>query len=125
MVVLVCGGRDYRNTARLFEVMDRYAEKFKVDVLVHGAASGADELAGAWAANRGVHVATVAALWGKHGKSAGPKRNRAMLALKPEAVIAFPGGAGTDDMCRAAEAAGVKVYRIANEPSYREPAPTA
>lgn len=40
----------------------------------------------------------------------GPKRNRKMLELKPDGVVAFPGGRGTMDMIRAATEAGVPVW---------------
>ena len=43
--------------------------------------------------------------------NAGPIRNRQMLETKPDGVVAFPGNNGTDDMCRAAQEAGVPVYR--------------
>jgi predicted Rossmann-fold nucleotide-binding protein len=38
-----------------------------------------------------------------------------MLLLRPDVVIAFPGGAGTADMVRAATAAGVKVWQPAEK----------
>jgi predicted Rossmann-fold nucleotide-binding protein len=108
--LLVCGGRNYSNAARLYAVLNRFHAKHKVSVLIAGGARGADSLAAEWATTSGIHAAVVNALRGEHGKSAGPKRNRAMLALAPEYVIAFPGGAGTADMVAAAKAAGIPVY---------------
>lgn len=112
MKVLVCGGRDYGDLDRMLRVLDKFHAKHPISVLIHGGAQGADILSGVWAERRGVHCATVLARWNHHGKKAGPMRNAAMLELKPDAVIAFPGGRGTADMVRQAEAAGVKVYRI-------------
>jgi predicted Rossmann-fold nucleotide-binding protein len=43
-------------------------------------------------------------------------RNQQMIDDgKPDVVIAFPGGSGTADMIRRAEAAGVKVIRMGGE----------
>jgi hypothetical protein len=50
--------------------------------------------------------------WDKHGRAAGPIRNQQMLDDgKPDLVLAFAGGRGTDDMCRRAREAGIEVRR--------------
>jgi len=61
--------------------------------------------------NRDVKLTRCRAEWEKHGKRAGPIRNRQMLELKPDGVVAFPGDRGTRDMITAAQEAGVPVYR--------------
>lgn len=105
-VVLVCGGRDYAGDVSCLEQI------LPIGVLIHGDARGADRRAGEWAKARGIHVAAVPALWNQLGnKAAGPARNAAMLLLKPTYVVAFPGGAGTANMIRQAEAAGLPVWR--------------
>jgi hypothetical protein len=51
--------------------------------------------------------------WNTHGRAAGPIRNQRMLdEVKPELVVAFPGGRGTADMVRRAREAGVNVYLV-------------
>jgi hypothetical protein len=50
--------------------------------------------------------------WEKYGRLAGPKRNARMLEWKPNLVIAFPGGAGTSNMVKQANAAGVTVISV-------------
>jgi len=50
--------------------------------------------------------------WETHGRAAGPIRNEKMLTWKPDLVVAFPGGVGTADLVRRAEAAGVPVQRF-------------
>lgn len=107
-VVLVCGGRDYADEDRVREVLDEVCPL----LVVEGGALGADRLARDWAANTGVHFATVPALWGSYARSAGYLRNAAMLHLKPDLVVAFPGGRGTADMVRQARKAGVEVLEI-------------
>jgi hypothetical protein len=120
---IVCGGRDYRNRDRLFRVLDAAAERLGVDAIVEGGQRskdpetderfGADWLAKSWAIQRGLQCDTYYAAWDLHGKAAGPMRNAEMLAKSDaELVIAFPGGAGTADMVRRAEQAGVEVKRI-------------
>ena len=119
MILLACGGRDFTDRDAVFRALDRAHAKRPVTMLIHGAARGADTLAGEWADDRGILSAAVKALWDKHGRqAAGPIRNRGMLELRPDAVVAFPGGAGTADMMTAAREAGVLVW----EPYKQSPA---
>lgn len=106
--VLVCGGRDYGEADKVEEVLSA----LDPPLIIEGGASGADSLASLWATKNGVHVCTVNALWGFYGKQAGPIRNSAMLALKPDLVVAFPGGRGTADMVEQAKAAGIEVLEV-------------
>jgi hypothetical protein len=106
MNILVCGGRNYHDKAILFATLDKLDA---VDIVIQGGALGADALASIWAYERGVHCATVPALWSRYGKAAGAFRNRAMLALAPELVVAFPGGKGTASMVTLAKAHGIAV----------------
>lgn len=111
--VLVCGGRDYGDRDQLFRVLDAAHLANPIVCLIHGAARGADQLAGDWALDRDVLCTGYAADWERDGRAAGPIRNQKMLDTgKPDMVIAFPGGRGTADMIRKAEAAGVPVVRV-------------
>lgn len=103
--VLVCGGRDYADRESVWAALDTIAPT----AIIEGGARGADELARAWAQARGVPCTTVCADWHSHGRSAGPRRNAAMLKLYPTLVLAFPGGRGTADMVRRALRAGIEV----------------
>lgn len=112
MRLLVCGGRDYSNRVKLFEILDLWHENYPVLTIIQGAARGADSLAGEWAKERGVPQEIFPADWEKHGKSAGFKRNRQMLEEgKPHFVLAFAGGRGTAMMIDIAEKAGVSVWK--------------
>jgi len=107
---LVCGGRDFEGVEYLNESLSSYEWTYGTpDLIIVGGCRGADELAAEWAENNGVHVAEVRALWDKYGKRAGWMRNKAMLDLGPDVVIAFPGGKGTEMMVSLARQAGVKV----------------
>lgn len=80
--------------------------------IIEGGATGADTIAGWWAGVNQVTRTTVPANWKKHGKSAGPIRNQAMLALRPDLVIAFPGGKGTKQMTGIARDGLVRVMEV-------------
>jgi predicted Rossmann-fold nucleotide-binding protein len=137
--VLVCGGRDYgeipKGMTRFTPAWHSAQEKAEAeravirrvlqrivsanDVLIHGAASGADKVAAAWAKSEGIECLPFPADWYPNGRqggldrSAGPRRNQQMLDEgRPDFVIAFPGGSGTADMVRRAEAALIPVRRI-------------
>jgi hypothetical protein len=113
MKVLVCGGRDYTDRLRVWAVLHGIQSDTPITHVIHGGAQGADHMAGDWAqTTNGVQDIIVPANWRRDGKAAGPIRNRAMIALKPDLVIAFPGGRGTANMIATAVAAGVKVTTV-------------
>jgi len=112
--VLVCGGRNYTDTARVFAVLGKLHGEAGIDTVIQGAARGADSLASLWADKHGVDQEAYPADWENHGSFAGPMRNTRMLNEgKPDLVIAFPGGRGTADMVKKARRAGVQVVEIA------------
>lgn len=109
---LVCGGRDYQDRDAVFVALDMLHRKHLNLSLIHGACpTGADAIAHEWAILNECPVIAVPAQWSTHGSSAGPRRNALMLHYLPHGIVAFAGGVGTADMCRQAEAAGVKVWK--------------
>lgn len=111
MRVLVCGGRNFADRKWLSSVLTAVRQKHGIDAIIHGGARGADALAADYAGAWGLPVQAFPADWDKHGRAAGPIRNRQMLTEgKPDVVIAFPGGKGTADMTDAALDAGVTVW---------------
>jgi hypothetical protein len=116
MKILVCGGRDYTNRARVYAELDALREKHDVIIVIQGGAQGADRLARGWCIERHSELWNYHADWEKHGKAAGPIRNQRMLDDgKPDLVLAFPGGRGTADMVKRAEAAGVAVCTMSED----------
>lgn len=112
--VLVCGGRHFDDAAFLERTLNDIHSDEGISTIIHGAASGADKLAGSWARTRiasgPITEIACPAAWNVYGRAAGPMRNASMLAVhNPDLVVAFPGGSGTADMVRRARAAGVKV----------------
>lgn len=96
---------------KVFAVLQEY--KGTVSVVIHGKAIGADLLASQWALVNNVPEMPFKADWSRFGLGAGPIRNKQMLDEgKPDLVIAFKGGKGTENMITQATKAGVKVIRI-------------
>lgn len=111
-VVLICGSREYQHESTVKGFIRSLPS---TALVIEGGAKGVDSLARKFATERKIHVATVPALWSQFHKAAGPKRNAAMLQLKPHAVVAFPveGSKGTADMINRAKLAGVETIVIA------------
>lgn len=79
MKILVCSGRDYTDRGQLFDTLDQVHEAAPITTIIHGAARGADTLAGRWAAARGVRCDVYPADWQRDGRRAGYIRNQRML----------------------------------------------
>ena len=121
--ILVCGGRDYTNRSlvakTLYELLSDCTQDEatwmppKGTVIIHGGANGADSLADEWATVKYATIEKYMANWSGFGKAAGHIRNTQMLKEgKPDIVVAFPGGRGTANMVKQAEAAGVEVHKV-------------
>jgi hypothetical protein len=115
MKLLVTGGRSFSNRTLLFATLDGLHADHVFTTLIHGGASGADRLAGEWAASRGIPVDAYPAGWQRYGLAAGPIRNQRMIAEKPAMVVTFPGGRGTADMAKRARQAGIKLVVVEQE----------
>lgn len=126
--LLVCGGRYFADVQLLWRVLDAFAASLPepgIRLVIDGASDdvagpywGADYWAHQWALARNYPTVRQHANWEENGRAAGPIRNGEMLALhKPTHVIAFPGGRGTLDMLRQANAAGIPCRQV------RQPSP--
>lgn len=97
LIVAVTGGRDFSDSSLVDDALDKFHEDHEITLLVHGGCSGVDFISKSWAKRNGVHTAEIQALWDYYGRAAGPIRNEAMLAnIKPDVLLAFPGGKGTE-----------------------------
>lgn len=113
MKVIVCGGRDFRSPAQVWQALDRLHAQMHFTALMQGGAKGVDTYAREWVIGKSeIEPYVCKAEWERFGRAAGPKRNARMLEWKPDAVIAFPGGSGTANMVKQATAAGVRVIQI-------------
>jgi len=126
MKVLICGTRTWNDQRPVWRVLDDLYEANPDLEVIHGAAKGADSIAGQIATSFGIPVTAVPADWEKFGKSAGPMRNKEMLGMAPDLVVAFRRDGesrGTDHMIRIARRAGVPVRVVTeNGKSYDLPA---
>lgn len=114
MKVLVTGGRGYADKEFLFSFLDHIHAGSRIYMLIHGAAAGADSLAGQWARERGVQEVICPANWHKHGRRAGHLRNTAMADLEPDKIVAFHGGTGTNMMVEIAKRRGIPVINASD-----------
>lgn len=119
MRVLVCGGVDYADEARVHAELDALAAQHGWLTIIEGGARGADRFAQNWARKNFHGLVTVEADWKTHGKAAGPIRNSTMSRrAKPDFGLAFPSeirglkGTGTGDMVERLQLAGIKVKII-------------
>lgn len=108
MKVLVCGSRNWPDRGA---VVDRVGELPDGSIVIAGEATGPDQWARCAAVERGLFVAEVPVRsehWRRHGKAAGHRRNRAMLDLGVDLVIAFYNdSAGTKGTIEEARRRGV------------------
>ena len=111
--VLVCGGRDFDDRARLFGVLDEMHRDMPIGCIISGNARGADTLGEQWAKQNRVALMQFPANWDVMGNAAGKIRNTWMLDFgKPDCVVATDGGPGTRHMVTQARRAGVEVFRV-------------
>lgn len=86
MKVLICGGRHWKDRRMIRDCMRSLPAGTTV---IHGAARGADKIAGEVAGDLGLKVMAFPADWQRLGKAAGPVRNLLMLEQNPDEVWAF------------------------------------
>jgi len=126
MRILVTGGRKFSDRELLFATLDRLHAEKHIALVIHGDAQGTDRLAGDWAQSRGIPVLARPADWKRYGRAVGPVPNRQMLADNPNLVVAFPGGAGTQNMIEIARKLGIPVILTDSHSAQRdtgEPSP--
>lgn len=125
MKILICGGRNFPRTTPIYKELSNefhidysyiksrvkmLIDKRNPDMIIHGDAAGADTVVSNLIKSRYcIPTLAVPADWNKHGKAAGPIRNKKMLTYKPDLVVAFPGGRGTVNMMKQARLASIKV----------------
>jgi len=110
MRVLVTGGRYWNLRDETFAFLDKIHEASPITVLIHGDAAGADRLCRDWALQNNIEVETYPADWDQFGRKAGPIRNQQMIDHgRPDILIAFIGGTGTNNMKKLAKRAKLPI----------------
>jgi hypothetical protein len=112
--VVVTGSRDYTDETKVRKHLAQLPRPARV---IHGNYRGLDKLAARVATELGFEVKPVSADWEKHGRAAGPIRNRVMLNLRPNMVLAFPleDSVGTWDTIEEARRRGIPVKVVDGE----------
>jgi len=113
MLVLCCGSRYWKDEQTIFERLSKLPPS---TTILHGDCRGADRLSAKIGKSLGFKIKAVKAEWGKYGNSAGRKRNKKMIQMKPDLVIAFHNNLnrskGTIITVNLAEEAGIPVEKI-------------
>jgi len=109
MKVIIAGSRKETNYA-IVETAIEFSE-YKITEVISGGCRGVDKFGERWAKEHKIPCRVFNADWAKYGKSAGPKRNRAM-AEEADALIAilYPRSRGTQNMIKTALKQGLKVF---------------
>ena len=121
MRAIVTGGRFWTDGRAVFEALDAITPP--ITFVIEGGQrtrdrrtgkyiGGVDYWAWAWAKERGIEIRTEYAAWRTFGRGAGSIRNKSMLDMIPDAVVAFPGGPGTANMVKQAREARVRVIEV-------------
>ena len=123
LTAIICGSRNgppgIAPWSWVWQALDSFSrDKARLRHVIVGGAKGIDTLAEDWALQRETPHTVMPAAWQRLGKKAGPARNGEMLAFMRQiassaerAVLAFPGGTGTEDMVAKALAANEVVWR--------------
>ena len=127
MRIIVCGSRDWSDELTVVQTLFGLTEfaRWTVDIVTiieGGCPTGADAHAEQWckdfADGEFVLHEQYPANWDRYGKSAGPRRNREMLATGCDLVVAFSNdlshSRGTRDMVDIAKKAGVKTIVVSS-----------
>ncbi len=123
MKIVVSGSRNYNNFDEAKEYIDLCINnigKDTVPVFLSGGCRGADKLGERYAEENGFEIEQHPADWSKHGKSAGPIRNK-IMAQEADLIICFWDGesTGTKSMIECARKAG-KTVKIKMVPRKEE-----
>lgn len=110
MRIIIAGSRD-ATEEQVRHALDACPWIGFASAIVSGTAKGADEFGERWAEEQGIEVLRFPADWKKHGKRAGPVRNREMAENAEGLVAVWDGESrGTLHMIEFALARGLRVF---------------
>ncbi len=97
--VIIAGGRTITDPELVHMAMSKFTEGGRwPSEIVSGGANGVDFMGEKWARDHHIPVKLYPAQWGKHGKAAGPIRNKEMAFYADELVAIWSGSPGTANM---------------------------
>jgi hypothetical protein len=114
MKILICGDRNWYDENKICCALLQLNPVD--DIIITGGARGADSIAHKIATNLKFKTIVKMADWDKYGLAAGPIRNKQMLDLGPDKVVAFhsniDSSKGTKDCISRARKMGIPVEMI-------------
>ena len=118
-IIVVTGDRNYADDSTMFRRFKLLTAGMKNPsdyALVHGDCRGADRMAAAICADLGWNVVAFPADWNKHGRAAGPIRNRLMLVHSSPVMVCafhddFQSSKGTKDCVLAALERDIPIWK--------------
>ena len=118
--VIIAGDRNYIDYDHVRKEMNRLWDLIGPFELISGNARGVDTVSGNIAADAKITIHDYPANWDKHGKGAGPIRNKAMLDHPATHLLAFVAATskGTRNMIDQAERANLSRTIIDIHPKY-------
>lgn len=116
MRTIIAGGRGLKVDRTFWPQIDGHHELYPITEVVCGCADGGDEIGRQWAIAHKIPVKEFPADWKKYGRAAGFRRNAEMgdYAGRAGALIALPGGRGTNMMLNIAHRKGLLVRLVSD-----------
>lgn len=109
MNVIIAGSRTYEDYDVLLDCIEQ--ANINITKVISGGASGVDKLGERYAQENNKMLEVHLAQWNKHGKAAGPIRNRQMAAVADGLIALWDGKSpGTKNMIDEANKKNLVVY---------------
>lgn len=109
--IIIAGGRDFQKYELLIDKCDEILRHYDGVELVGGGAKGADALGKHYAELRQYDYKLFPADWDKHGKSAGPIRNKQMAEYADALIVFWDGKSrGSANMIKQARKLNLEVH---------------
>lgn len=111
MKTIIAGCRDFENYPFLQEMVNKFRQGQVITEVVSGGAKGADMLGEQYAIEYNLPLKIFPADWDKHGRAAGPIRNKQMAEYGDQLIAVWDGKSkGTENM--------IKTMNNLNKPVY-------
>lgn len=91
MKLLICGSRNYPLHLDNLEWYIDAIYRNKIDMIITGGARGPDSVAMEWATKNNIECMVFYPDWDKHGRAAGPVRNKEMAQIADEGLAFWDG----------------------------------
>jgi predicted Rossmann fold nucleotide-binding protein DprA/Smf involved in DNA uptake len=110
MNIAIVGSRSWKAAHVIRDTIDSLRLNHPDLTIISGGARGVDRIAAAYARECGVAVVEYHADWRRHGRKAGPMRNREIVAAADEVIAYWDGtSAGTNNTIELARLKGIPV----------------